>query len=96
MWQVPPNSICEPDKWASATATSKQQHQGTTVLDYLFLLRYRRSPPAWFNGTYPLHSDIGIWPQARLAHDGKVASLPAISIGVLEHAVRHAGAPSCS
>ena len=41
--------------------------------------------------THPLHADVGIGAQARLADYGKLAVLPVHALWVLEQAVRHLG-----
>ena len=38
---------------------------------------------------HPLHPDVGVGPQACLANDGKVAPLPAVSLGVREKPRSH-------
>lgn len=38
---------------------------------------------------HPLHAHKRVWTQARLAHDGHVATLPAILIGIPQLAGRH-------
>ena len=38
---------------------------------------------------HPLHAHKRVWTQARLAHDGHVAALPTILIGIPQLAGRH-------
>ena len=45
---------------------------------------------------YPLHPDVRVGPQARLAHNRHVRPLPSIVIRVSEESVRHFSRACCA